>query len=113
MYTAAVTHDFGLMNDNVSPHRAVIFDVYLERELITRMEWIVYSLDLKPIENFWDAISCAICECFSHPSTLSDLKIAVQEEYSLLDSMVDDNLKEIMSTSYKPCTRGRGAHLSY
>ncbi|GFX98044.1 myosin-IIIb [Trichonephila clavipes] len=44
------------MDDNARPHRTLAVEELLESEDITRMDWPVYSPDLKPIEHVWDAL---------------------------------------------------------
>ncbi|GBL80412.1 hypothetical protein AVEN_92309-1 [Araneus ventricosus] len=80
------------MDDNARPHRAAIVDNFLECEGIQRMEWPAYSPDLNPIENIWKALGQAVCRCFPPPAALSDLETALQEEWRLLDSAVDNHL---------------------
>ena len=86
LHTAAVGPTFVLMNDNTHLHRAAIVDDYLESEGIAHMVWPAYSPDLNPIENLWDALGCAVSSCFSPQATLIELKIALQEEWRLLNS---------------------------
>ncbi|GFW17408.1 transposable element Tcb2 transposase [Trichonephila clavipes] len=50
-YAAAIGNDFILMNDNARPHRAGIFEEYLEDHGLERMEWPARSPDLNPIEH--------------------------------------------------------------
>ncbi|GFV06701.1 uncharacterized protein TNCV_2950231 [Trichonephila clavipes] len=84
------------MDDNARPHRADIVDEYLESEEIACMAWPSYSLDLNPIENLWDALGRAVSSRFPPPATLIELKIALQEEWQLLNSAVVDHLIESM-----------------
>lgn len=62
------------MDDNLRPYRSVILEDCLEIKEIARMEWLVYSLNRNPIENFWDAFGRAVCACFPHPATLKQLQ---------------------------------------
>ncbi|GFW18342.1 transposable element Tcb1 transposase [Trichonephila clavipes] len=80
LYAAAVGPTFVLMDDNASPHRADIVDVYLESEGIARMAWPAYSPNLNPIENLWDALGRAVFSRFPPPAILIELETALQEE---------------------------------
>ncbi|GFX83119.1 transposable element Tcb1 transposase [Trichonephila clavipes] len=94
LYAAAVGSTFVLMDDDARPHRADIIDGYLESEGIARMAWPAYSPDFNPIENLWDALGRAVSSHFPPPATLIELKIALQEEWRLLNSAVVDYLFE-------------------
>ena len=110
---AAVAPTFVFINDNAHPHRAAIVDDYLKSEGIARMVWPAYSPDLNPIENLWVALGGDVFSRFPPPTTLIELKTALQEEWRLLNSAVVDHLIESMSIRCKLCLQVRGAHISY
>ncbi|GFX62606.1 transposable element Tcb1 transposase [Trichonephila clavipes] len=112
-YAAEVGPTFVLMDDNARPHRADIIDGYLESEEIARMAWPVYSPDLNPIENLWDALGRAVSSRFPPPATLTELEIALQEEWQLLNSAVVDHLIESMVRRCKLCIQMRGDRIPY
>ncbi|GFX91586.1 DUF1758 domain-containing protein [Trichonephila clavipes] len=93
LYAATVNPTFVLMDDNARPHRADIVDDYLENE---GMAWLAYSSDLNPIENLWDALGRAVSSRFPPPATLIELETALQEEWRLLNSAMDDHLIKSM-----------------
>ncbi|KFM72936.1 hypothetical protein X975_05532, partial [Stegodyphus mimosarum] len=64
------------------------------------MAWSAYSPDFNTIENLWDALGRAVSSRFPPPATLIKLETALQEEWRLLNSAVDDHLIESMVTSY-------------
>ncbi|GFV97117.1 transposable element Tcb1 transposase [Trichonephila clavipes] len=92
LYVAAVGPTFALMDDNACPHRADIVYDYLESEGIVRIAWPVYSPELNPIENLWDALGHAVFSLFPPLATLIELETALQEEWRLLNSAVVDHL---------------------
>ena len=60
------------------------------------MLWPAYSPNIIPIENLWDALGRAVSSHFPPPATLIDLKIALQEEWQLLNFAVVYHLIESM-----------------
>ncbi|GFW26324.1 transposable element Tc3 transposase [Trichonephila clavipes] len=81
----AVGPDFISMDDNASCHQAVLIADFLEKENIQRMSKPANSPDLKSIEHLWDMLGRQI-EAFSHtPSSVIDLKRALQETSNLLN----------------------------
>ena len=101
------------MNDNARPYRDAIVDEYLESEELVLTAWPVYSPDLNPIQNLWDALGRAVSSLFPPPVTLIELKTALQEEWRLFSSAVVDHLIESMITRIKLCIQFRGAHIPY
>ncbi|GFV06165.1 transposable element Tcb2 transposase [Trichonephila clavipes] len=75
---------------------ADIVDVYLEREGIVCMAWSAYSPDFNPIENLWDALGRAVSSRFPPPPTLIELETALQEEWRLLNSVVDHIIESMV-----------------
>ena len=47
---------------------------------LTTLKKLAYSLDLNPIESFWDALGCATCSRLPPLATLRGLETALQEK---------------------------------
>ncbi|GFY14224.1 DDE_3 domain-containing protein [Trichonephila clavipes] len=70
--------------DDSSPHRALLVDEFLESEDIRRMDWLVRSPDLNPIENVWDALRRAIVTRNPPQRTIQEMKTALLSEWCQL-----------------------------
>ncbi|GFT46462.1 transposable element Tcb2 transposase [Trichonephila clavipes] len=69
-YAAAIGDDFILMNDNCRPHRANLVEDFLLEEGIVRMEWLMCSPDMNPIEHVGDALGRRVTGRQIPPQTL-------------------------------------------
>ena len=78
-YAGAIGADCILMDDNARPHRAHVTSQYLEDGIIVRMDWPARSPDMNPIEHAWDLLQKAIAACPVLPTTVPQLRIALQE----------------------------------
>ena len=76
-YAGAIVPDFIVMDDDACPH---VTNAYLECETIVRMDWLVQSPDLNPIEHAWDILQRAISARPVLPRTLQELKDALVAE---------------------------------
>ncbi|GFW18950.1 transposable element Tcb2 transposase [Trichonephila clavipes] len=84
LFQGVVGTDFIFMDDNAQCHRAVLIDDFLETENIQRMSWPANSPGLNLIEHVWDMLGRQI-EALSHPpSSITELKKALQEAWNRL-----------------------------
>ncbi|GFU89825.1 transposable element Tc3 transposase [Trichonephila clavipes] len=91
-YAAAIGNDFILMDDNARPHRAGIFEEYLEDHGLERMEWPARSPDLNPIEHLWGYLGREVSALNPPPRSLHELKQGLLCVWSSLPFPVSDNL---------------------
>ncbi|GFV13179.1 transposable element Tcb2 transposase [Trichonephila clavipes] len=78
-FRGAVGPDIIFMNDNAPCHRAVLIDDFIETKNIQRMSWPVNSPDSNPIEHVWDMLGRQIAALSHPPSSVTELKRALQE----------------------------------
>ncbi|GFW01154.1 transposable element Tcb2 transposase [Trichonephila clavipes] len=84
LFRGAIGPDFIFMDDNAPCHRAVLIDDFLETENIQRMSWPANSPDLNPIEHVWDMLGRQIAALSHPPSSVTELKRALQEAWNHL-----------------------------
>ena len=80
-YAGAISADFILMDDNARPHRAHVTNQYLEEATIVRMDWPARSPDMSPIGHAWEMLQKAISASPVKPTTVPQLRTALQEEW--------------------------------
>ncbi|GFW78692.1 transposable element Tc3 transposase [Trichonephila clavipes] len=92
LFRGAVGSDFIFMDDNVPCHRAVLIDDFLETENIQRMSWPANSPDSNPIEHVWDMLGRQIVVLSHPPSSVGELKRALQEAWNRLSPQLIHHL---------------------
>ncbi|GFU41982.1 transposable element Tc3 transposase [Trichonephila clavipes] len=111
LFRGTVGHDFIFMDDNAPCQ--VLIDDFLETENIQHMSWPVNSSDLNPIELVWDMLGRQI-EALSHPpSSVTELKRALQEAWNRLSPQHFHYLIESMVNRCAACLAVRGDHTPY
>lgn len=92
VWGGAIGNNFLPVDDNVRPHRAALVTDYLEGEGIQRMEWLVYSPDLNPIDCVGDVLAnLHLGNPLPSPRTLQKLQGAIHLECTLLPQALLDN----------------------
>ncbi|GFV76705.1 transposable element Tcb2 transposase [Trichonephila clavipes] len=76
------------MDDNAPCHRVVLIDDFLETENIQHMSSPANSPDLNPIEHVWDMLGRQISALSQPPSSVTELKRALQESWNRLSAQV-------------------------
>ncbi|GFV11550.1 transposable element Tc3 transposase [Trichonephila clavipes] len=113
LFRGAVGPDFIFMDDNAPCHRAVLIDDFLETENIQRMSWPANSPDLNHIEHAWDMLGRQIAALLCPPSSVTELKRALQEAWNRLSPQLIHHLIACMVNRCAACLVVRGDHTPY
>ncbi|GFX13827.1 transposable element Tc3 transposase [Trichonephila clavipes] len=113
LFRGAVGPDFIFIDDNAPCHRAVLIDDFLETENIQWMAWPVNSPDLNPIEHVWDMLGRQIAAISHPPSSVTELKRALQEAWNRLSPQLIHHLIASMVNNCAACLAVRGDHTPY
>ncbi|GFV70292.1 transposable element Tcb2 transposase [Trichonephila clavipes] len=92
LFRGTVGPDFIFMDDNAPCHRAVLIDNFLETENIQRMSGPANSPDLNPIEHVWDMLGRQIAALSHPPSSVTEMKRALQEAWNRLSPQIIHHL---------------------
>ena len=106
-YAGAIGADFILMDNNARPHRAYITIQYIEDATIVRMDWPARSPDLNPIEHAWDMLQKVFSARPVWPTTVPQLRTALQEEWARLPQQ---QLSRLISSMWRQCQTVIDAH---
>ncbi|GIY45119.1 transposable element Tc3 transposase [Caerostris darwini] len=101
------------MDDNAPCHRSVLVDDFLETKNIQRMLWPANSPDLNPIELVWDMLGRQIAALSHPPSSVTELKRALQEAWNRLSPQLIHHLIASMVNRCAACLAVRGDHTPY
>ena len=99
-YAGAIGADFILMDNNVRPHRANVTNQYLEDATIVRMDWPARSFDMNPNKHAWDMLQKAISARPIQPTTVPQLRTALQKEWARLPQQ---QLGRLISSMRRRC----------
>ncbi|GFS74656.1 transposable element Tc3 transposase [Trichonephila clavipes] len=113
LFRGAVGPDFIFKDDNVPCHRAVLIGDFLETEIIQRMSWPANSIDLNPIEHVWDMFERQIAALLHPPSSVTELKRALQEDWNRLSPQLIHHLIASMVNRCAACLAVRGDPTPY
>ncbi|GFU34690.1 transposable element Tcb2 transposase [Trichonephila clavipes] len=113
LFRGAVGPDFIFMDDNAPCHQAVLIDDFLEMENIQRMSWLANSPDLNPIEHVWNMIGRQIAALSHPPSSVTELKRALQEAWNRFSPQLIHHLIASMANHWTACLAVRGDHTPY
>jgi len=112
-YAGAIGPEFILMDDNASPHRAMVTNRYLQDATIVRMDWPARSPDLNPIEHVWDMLQKAISSRPVKPTTVQELRRALLEEWVRIPQISIRRLVSSMRRRYQAVINANGHHTRY
>ncbi|GFS56418.1 transposable element Tc3 transposase [Trichonephila clavipes] len=113
LFRGAVSPDFIFMDDNAPCHRAVLIDNFLETEIILHMSWPANSPDLNTIEHVWDTLERQIAALSHPPSSIAELKRALQESWNRLSPQLIHHPIASMVNRCSACQAVRGDHTPY
>ncbi|GFW05725.1 transposable element Tc3 transposase [Trichonephila clavipes] len=113
LFRGAVGPDFIFLDDNAPCHRAVLIDGFLETENIQRMSWPENSPDLNPIEYVWDMLARQIAALSYPPSSVTELKRALQEAWNRFSQQFIHHLIASMVNRCAACLAVRGDDTPY
>ena len=74
--------------DNAPIHTSRATKEWLRTNKIATIDWPANSPDLNPIENIWKLLKDNIQKHEDFPRTVNELKIALREEWEILDRSV-------------------------
>ncbi|GFY20728.1 transposable element Tc1 transposase [Trichonephila clavipes] len=80
------------MDDSAPCHRVVLIDDFLETENLQRMSWLANSTGLNPSEHVWDMPGRQISALLHPPSSVAELKRALQEAWNRLSPQLIHHL---------------------
>ncbi|GFV29221.1 transposable element Tc3 transposase [Trichonephila clavipes] len=104
---------FLFMDDNAPCHRTVAADQLLESEDIERMDWLVRSPDLNPIEHVWDFLGRRLAFRTLPPVTIRELRLVLQDKWAAMPQQLIGTLILSMGRRCETCLAVRGDHISY
>ncbi|GFV47698.1 transposable element Tcb2 transposase [Trichonephila clavipes] len=113
LFRGAVSPDFISMDDNAPCQRAVLVDDFLETENIQRMSGPANSPDLNPIEHVWYMLGRQIAAVSHSPSSVTELKMSLQEAWNRLSPQL---IHPLIACMVNPCAAWlavRGDHTPY
>ncbi|GFT29128.1 DDE_3 domain-containing protein [Trichonephila clavipes] len=113
LFPGAVGYKFVFMDDNSTCHRTLSVQDCLDSEGVQRLVWPARSLDLKPIENVWDALGRQVAGRNYPPTNKNTLIRASTEEWDKLPQQLLDNVVQSMVQRVECCITLHGGHIPY
>ncbi|GFV52149.1 transposable element Tcb2 transposase [Trichonephila clavipes] len=113
LYVIVIGNDFVLMDDNARPHRAAIFEEYLEGLSLDLLEWSAQSPDLNPIEHLWNYFCRHVAALSPSSRSLGELEQSLLPVWSSLPILVTDNLIDSMEIRCCQCIQATGGLIPY
>ena len=99
--------------DNARPHIARTSMRFLEEERIPTLPWPPRSPDLSPIEKVWDWMGIHIQNLPQPPSTLDELRHAVEDAWDAVPLEYINNQIDSIPRRLQECIRLRGGPTYY
>ncbi|GBC48947.1 IS630 family transposase [Rhizophagus irregularis DAOM 181602=DAOM 197198] len=99
--------------DNAPIHTAKITKNWLKKNKIAIIDWPANSPDLNPIENIWKQLKDNIQARKTFPRTVSELKVALSEEWENLDCSIFEEVVASMPQRINAVLKARGGPTHY
>ena len=99
--------------DNAPIHTAKITKNWLKKNKIMIIDWPANSPDLNPIENIWKQLKDNIQSRKAFPRTVSELKVALSEEWENLDCSIFEEVVASMPQRINAVLEARGGPTNY
>lgn len=112
-YAGYIGENFLLMHDNARCHTSRVTRQFLQEVEIDTMVWPALSPDLNPIEHLWDELKRRVRARDIAPSSIVELKTALEEEWQAIPQ---NNLKKLirsMKNRMQAVIRARGGNTKY
>ncbi|GFT97463.1 transposable element Tcb2 transposase [Trichonephila clavipes] len=113
LFRGAMGLQFLFMDHNAPCHRTVAAEQLLESEDIERMDWLVRSPDLNPIEHVWDFLGRRLAARTLPPVMIREIRLALQNEWAAMPQQLIDTLILSMGRRCETCLAVRGDHIPY
>lgn len=104
---------FYYQDDNATAHRAATVKNFLAAEGIHCLPWPAQSPDMNPIEHMWDVLGRRIQERSPPPSTLQELRLALQHEWDAIPQEIVRDLIQGMPRRISALLQSGGSHTKY
>jgi len=102
-----------LQQDNAPAHRAIVVRNHLQAANMDVLPWPAVSPDMAPIEHVWDELQRRIHHRPRPPTTLPELRRALQEEWDTIPQAFLANLVNSMRRRCRACVDALGGHTRY
>lgn len=101
------------MEDNATPHHAVVVAELLGNKDIQRLDWPTSSPDPNPIEQVWDFLGRPLAAREQVSAMIPQLQLVLQEEWHSMHQQLLDNIVLNMGRNYKSGITVRSNHVLY
>lgn len=112
-YAGYIGEDFLLMHDNARCHTASVTRQFLQEVQIETMMWPALSPDLNCIENLWDELKRRVRARDTAPSSIVELKTALEEEWNTIPQDFIKKLIKSMKNRMQAVIKARGGNTKY
>ena len=99
--------------DNAPSHTSKQTKRWMEQKQIQQLSWPPQSPDLNLIEHLWDVLQRQINSRPLLPKTLSELKVALVEEWRAIPGSILEKLVEGMPKRLEELRKARGLNTRY
>ena len=99
--------------DNAPSHTSKQTKRWMEQKQIQQLSWPPQSPDLNLIEHLWDVLQRQINSRSLLPKTLSELKVALVEEWRAIPGSILEKLVEGMPKRLEELRKARGLNTRY